>query len=264
MDFGGQNFKMAELKTEAEALEELGLADMAPDDAIRCAFRQRLKQVHPDLNGGTDTQLRRLILARDMLIPDSNISAKRTDFFKQFDIEQVRTDRAYALHISLHQALFGGRITMDVPALEFAEADPPLASLIETIHLHIILPPGLRDESVVSLTCDANPRQRLFRIHIEAGSECRVWGDDIWMTARVENRFLRGGGQTTIETPQGPQHINIDPRTPSGASLRLRGQGLPATETAPAGDMHIRLEACPDSVRPLGRVLTDFRQRWAS
>ena len=264
MDFGGQNFKMAELKTEAEALEELGLADMAPDDAIRCAFRQRLKQVHPDLNGGTDTQLRRLILARDMLIPDSNIPAKRTDSFKQFDTDKYRSNHARTLHISLHQALFGGCVTIGVPALEFAEADEPLASLIETRHLHVILPPGLRDEAVVSLTCDANPRQRLFRIHIEAGNDCRVWGDDIWMTARVENRFLRGGGQTTIETPHGPRHINIDARTPSGASLRLRGQGLPATETAPAGDMHIRLEACPDSVRPLGRVLTDFRQRWAS
>ncbi len=264
MDFGGMNFKMAGGKTRAEALETLGLKDMAPDDAIRCAFRQRLKQVHPDLNGGTDTQLRRLILARDMLIPDSNISAKQTDFSKQFYIDIDQSDRACALHISLHQALFGSRITMDVPALEFAEADAPLASLIETRYLHIILPPGLRDGAVVSLTCDGYPRQRLFRIHIQAGNECRVWGDDIWMTARIESRFLRGGGQTTIDTPHGPRHINIDARTSSGASLCLKGQGLPSTDTAPAGDLYIRLEACPDSLRPASHVLTDFRQRWAS
>ncbi|MCR6661176.1 MAG: hypothetical protein NVV72_18325 [Asticcacaulis sp.] len=264
MDFGGMNFKMAGVKTRAEALEALGLKDMAPDDAIRYAFRQRLKQVHPDLNGGTDAQLRRLILARDMLTSDTNAPLKQTDFPQQFDRNEHRSHGARPLHISLHQALFGGSVSTDVPALEFAEADAPLASLIETRRMYIVLPPGLRDDTVVSLTCNASPGQRLFCIHIEAGDECRVWGNDIWMTATIESRFLRSGGQTIIDTPHGPRHINIAARTPSGASLCLKGQGLPATDTAPAGDLHIRLESCADTMRPAGHVLTDFRQRWAS
>ncbi|MGN6208205.1 DnaJ C-terminal domain-containing protein [Asticcacaulis sp.] len=255
---------MAELKTEAEALEELGLTATAPDEAIRAAFRQRLKQAHPDLNGGTDAQLRRLILARDMLTSDTNTPLKQTDFPQQFDRNEHRSHGARPLHISLHQALFGGSVSMNVPALEFAEADEPLASLIETRNLHIILPPGLRDGAVVNLACDAYPGQRLFSIHIKTDDDCRVWGEDIWMIATIESRFLRGGGQTTIDTPHGPRHISIATRTPSGASLCLKGQGLPATETASAGDLHIRLEACPDSLRPAGHVLTDFRQRWAS
>lgn len=264
MDFGGMNFKVAGVKTRAEALEALGLKDMAPDDAIRYAFRQRLKQVHPDLNGGTDAQLRRLILARDMLTSDSNTPLKQTDFSRQFDRNEHRSHGARPLHISLHQALFGGSVSTDVPALEFAGADEALASLIETRHLHIILLPGLRDGAVASLPCNASPGQRLFRIHIETDDDCRVWGDDIWMTATIESRFLRGGGQTIIDTPHGPRQISIAARTPSGASLCLKGQGLPATETASAGDLHIRLESCADSLRPAGHVLTDFRQRWAS
>ena len=57
---------MAGLKSRAEALIELGLSGAVHDEDIRKAFRLRLKQAHPDLNGGTDMRLRRLILARDL------------------------------------------------------------------------------------------------------------------------------------------------------------------------------------------------------
>lgn len=258
------NFKMVGVKTRAEALETLGLADMAPEDTIHYAFRQRLKQVHPDLNGGNDARLRRLILARDLLISHDRISTKPLDLHQEFNISRPLNDSASPLAVSLHQALFGGFVSIDVPALEFAEADEYPHSLIQSKKLHITLPPGLRDGATVSLACGAPGTRRLFRIHIETGNDCRVWGHDIWMTAGIESRFLRGGGQIIIDTPHGPRHINIDARTPSGASLRLHGLGLPAIDTAPAGDMHIRLEACADTVRPAGHVLTDFRQRWAS
>ena len=75
--------------------------------------------------------------------------------------------------------------------------------------------------------------------------------------------FLRGG-EVTLDTPHGPQDIRIDRNVPHGASLCLSGKGLPATEAAPAGNLYIRLEACPDAVRPVVHVLSEFRQRWAS
>lgn len=263
MDFGGLNFKMSGLKTRAEALEELGLESTAHADTIRAAFRQRLKQAHPDLTGGSDARLRRLILARDLLIAPPRKSPQSTGLYHEFNIGNTLDSEACPLPISLHQALFGGSITVEVPALEFAAEDEPLTSLIQTKQLRLNIPAGLRDDTTVSLACAAGI-SHLFRIRIETGRDCRVWGHDIWMTTRLESRIFRQGGQVLIDTPHAPRPIHIAPRTLSGASLNLKGLGLPATNTCPAGDLHVRLEACADAVRPAGHVLDDFRQRWAS
>ncbi|MFT4076157.1 MAG: DnaJ C-terminal domain-containing protein [Asticcacaulis sp.] len=263
MDFGGLNFKMSGLKTRAEALEELGLESTAHAEAIRTAFRQRLKQAHPDLNGGTDARLRRLILARDLLTASPRTSSQITEPSQEFNIGSALDSDACPLPISLHQALFGGSVTVEVPALEFAAADEALTSLIQTKQLRLTVPAGLRDGTTISLACAAGIN-RLFRIRIQTDSDCRVWGHDIWMTARLENRIFRQGGQVLIDTPHAPHPIHIAPRSQSGASLCLKGLGLPATDMAPAGDLHVRLEACADAVRPAGHVLDDFRQRWAS
>gem|GEM_PF-826332 len=256
MDFGGQNFKMAVLKSHAEALTELGLSETAQDEDIRRAFRQRLKQAHPDINGGADIRLRRLILARDLLM---------SDIRKTPEPIQFSDDYTLTLAITLRQALSGGTVTVEAPALEFSHAGETLTSLTQTKILRLSLPRGLRDGEKVLLPYeDATGRQALFRIHIEPETDCRVWGDDIWMTARLENRLFRRGGMATIDTPHGPQDIHIDRHTPYGSSLCLTGKGLPATGTAPAGNLYIRLEAAPDTVRPVVHMLSEFRQRWAS
>ncbi len=250
---------MVALKSHAEALEELGLHTSAQDEDIRTAFRQRLKQAHPDLNGGTDMRLRRLILARDLLMSPSRKTIETIEF------THTSLEAAPRLTISLHQALYGGAMTAEVPALEASHINEPLTSLIQTKTLHISLPCGLRDGESVRLPCQGAAFDNIcFHINIEPDTDCRVWGDDIWMTARLENRLLRHGGEIVIDTPRGPQAINIDQGVPHGASLCLHGKGLPATETAPAGNLYIRLEVAPDAIRPAGHVLNDFRQRWAS
>jgi len=265
MDFGDRNFKMAGLKTKAEALEELGLAGAAGDNDIRNAFRLRLKQAHPDLNGGTDARLRRLILARDLLISSRRNTPEETDSVEIFHTGNALGDGTVPLHISLGQAIHGGVAVTDVPALEFSRADEPLTSLTQTKTLQITLPAGLRDGEKVRLKCRGAVRDEMFfRISIDTHADCRVWGDDIWMTAQIAASLLHTGGQTSIDTPRGPRNIRVDRDVPSGASLCLHGHGLPATETATAGHLYVRLEAAPNTVRPSTRVLDAFRQRWAS
>ena len=250
---------MAALKSHAEALSELGLSESARDEDIRLAFRRRLKDTHPDLHGGADTRLRRLILARDLLMSPLKKSTEMTEFI------QPSLSTATPLTITLHQAVFGGAITAEVPALEASHLNEPLTSLIQTKTLHVLLPCGLRNGENVRLSCDgAASDTLLFQINIEPETDFRVWGDDIWMTAIVENRLFRRGGKAVIDTPRGLQEINIDRSVPYGASLCLYGKGLPATENRPAGNLYVRLEAGPDRVRPADHVLNDFRQRWAS
>lgn len=262
MDFGGRNIKMAGLKSHAAALLELGLSETACDEDIRKAFRLRLKQAHPDLNGGADTRLRRLLLARDLLMSAQNNSLETSEF--THNISTIN-DGSIPLAITLQQALFGGTAMAEVPALEFSLINEALTSLTQTKILRIPLPCGLREGEKVRLPCEgAIGREMLFHIHIEPESDCRIWGDDIWMTARIENRLFLRGGEVTLDTPHGPQDIRIAKDVPHGASLCLSGKGLPATKTAPAGNLYIRLESCPDAVRPVVHVLSEFRQRWAS
>ncbi|HTM82044.1 DnaJ C-terminal domain-containing protein [Asticcacaulis sp.] len=251
---------MAGLKSHAAALAELGLSETASDEDIRKAFRQRLKRAHPDLNGGADTRLRRLILARDLLMSKRKSEQEAFEF-----IHAAFDDSSTPLIITLQQALFGGTAMAEVPALEFSHAEETLTSLTQTKTLCVALPCGLRDGEKVRLPCEgAAFSEMFFHIHIEPETNCRVWGDDIWMTARLENRLFQRGGEAIIDTPHGPQEIKIDRDVPHGASLCLSGKGLPATETTPAGNLYIRLEACPDIVRPVVHVLSEFRQRWAS
>jgi hypothetical protein len=272
MDFGGQNFKMAALKSKscddlnrADALSELGLKDCALDVDIRSAFRLRLKQTHPDIHGGTDARLRRLILARDLLMSESKIISEPADKPKRFHPDNALGDGAMPLTITLAQALNGGTITVDVPALEVSHAVEPLISLTQTKTLRVTVPCGLRNGIKLSLPCEGAARDQMyFEINIETEDHCRVWGDDIWMTATLDRRLLQYGGEALIETPHGLQDICLDRNVPHGASLCLKGKGLPATGTANAGNLYIRLEAQPDVVRPVTHILSEFRQRWAS
>ncbi len=247
-----------ELLHRSDALIELGLGDDAGDDDIRDAFRTRLKAAHPDVNGGNDVMLRRLILARDMLMQDIKAAPQAIE-------PQAVTDTAIDLTITLKQALHGGEMVVDAPALEHAHASETLVSLRQTRQLRITLPAGLRDGERRHLACDSGADvPPMFVIHIDAGHNRRVFGDDIWATALIDERVLLNGGRAVIDTPWGDRDIEIGRAVPRGSSLCLKGLGLPANGIRPAGDLHLRLEARDNKPRPYLETLSDFRQKWAS
>ena len=246
------------LRHRDDALTELGLSGTASENDIRDAFRTRLKTAHPDLNGGNDILLRRLILARDLLMRD----VKPAPFIEP----QAVTDTAIALNITLEQAMKGGEALVDAHALEHAHADEVLVSLSQTKRLRVTLPAGLRHGERRALPCDsAADKPPVFVIHVDAGANRRVFGDDIWATATIDERIFNAGGRTNIETPWGPLDIDIGHAFPRGSSLCLKGMGLPANGIRPAGDLHLRLEArAVVKPRIYSETLSDFRQKWAS
>ena len=247
-----------ELLHRDDALHELGLAAPATDEDVRNAFRARLKDAHPDLNGGNDVLLRRLIRARDLLTQGMNSMPNTID-------TQAVTDSAITLTISLDQALHGGEVFVEAPALEHAHAFETLVSLRQTKRLRVTLPAGLRDGDRRHLSCDSGADTApLFTVHIDAGPHRRVFGDDIWATAAIDERVFTAGGRAAIDTPWGPRDIEIDRAVPRGSSLCLKGLGLPADGTRAAGDLHLRLEAREVKPRAYLETLSDFRQKWAS
>ncbi len=265
MDFGDRNFKMAFVKshtseTRADALEALGLDGPIGESDVRTAFRQRLKTAHPDVNGGSDILLRRIIRARDMLMSDA-----RKDGHAPELLQDLTHGEAIELTITLDQALHGGQAERDVPALEVSGVHEELTSLTQMKTVRIDLPKGLRNGDTLALRTEGAARaQQLFHIHIDSDAHVRVWGDDIWMTARIDARLLAAGGTATIATPHGDQDIAIDAETPRGASLCLAGLGLPATGMAAAGNLYVRLEAATEAVRPWHEAVSDFRQKWVA
>jgi len=241
--------------SRAEALRELGLSEAADDEAVRSAFRARLKRAHPDVNGGSDRLLRRLLLARDLLTAEVERAPHVPELLSGGAIER-------RLDITLAQAIHGGDTTADVPALEVSAADEDLVSLVQMKTLRVALPAGLRTRDL--LTIPTARDVQIFRIHIEAGDHIRVWGDDIWMTARIDARLFAAGGLAMIDTPHGQHEIEVMRDTPRGSSLCLKGLGLPASGDRLAGDLHVRLEAVIAPARPLREALDAFRQKWVA
>lgn len=246
--------------SRSDAYAELGLPPSANDDDVRDAFRLRIKAAHPDLNGGTDTLLRRLILARDLLMTDTHRAAG-SEVLQNL----AKAGEPLRLDITLAQAIAGGEASTEVPALEVSAAHEELVSLTQMKRLSVPLRPGLRQGDIVSIKTEGVARaEQTFRVHIVCGDGVRVWGDDIWMTAALEPRLFAIGGLASFDTPHGRQDAMIDKDTVPGSSLCLKGLGLPATATSSAGNLHVRLEVRPAVAQAYTDALGTFRQRWAS
>lgn len=240
----------------ADALRELGLSEADDGEAVRAAFRARLKRAHPDVNGGSDRQLRRLILARDLLTADISTAPHAPELLTS----TAPVERP--LDITLAQAINGGDVLAMVPALETSAPDEELTSLTDMRGLRVSLPAGLRDDDLVTVPTARD--MQAFRIRIDAGDHIRVWGDDIWMTARIDARLLAAGGTASVDTPHGPRDIDLVRDTPHGSSLCLKGLGLPACGDRAAGNLHLRLEAVMAPARPVREALEAFRQKWVA
>lgn len=244
-----------------DALAELGLSDGADEAAIRAAFRTRLKEAHPDLNGGTDLLLRRIILARDLLVSESRKTAEKTQWLQDFAANDHDRDGALLLNITLQQAIYGGEVVESVPALEVSPVHEPLTSLTDMKRLRILLPAGLRDGDKLRLTVYGAARpEQLFRIHVLTENGSHIDGNDIHATAEVETRVFFGGGRAVVATPHGPREVDI---IRGQTALVLPGLGLPATARYARGDLHLTLKVAGMARRPWAQAREEFRQKWA-
>lgn len=241
-----------DIMPQAEALRALGLTGAADAEAVRAAFRARVRHADPARHGGCDARLRRLIQARDLLIQPVKTLQPTHD-------KKSLYASATELRLNLAEAIYGGEIACEVPALA---CHTDVASLLQTARLRVVAPPGLRDGQSVRLPTREGGWIAC-RVAIETEPGMRVWGDDIWMTASLTPHALRFGGRVVIDTPRGAHSLRLAGGAQDGASLRLTGLGLPAAATAPAGDLIVRLQADAAAIAA-PHLLSAFRQRWAS
>ncbi len=85
---------------------------------------------------------------------------------------------------------------------------------------------GQRGDLIVEVTVNPHP---FFKID----------GRDLILETPITVNEALLGVKVEVPTLEGPKTMSIPPGTSSGARLRLKGQGVPARGTQPAGDMYV-------------------------
>ena len=230
----------------AQARSLLGLSTPFTPQALSAAFRVAVKAARPDIPGGDVVRFRQVI---------------------------------DAYHLLQNQPLPLPAPATPAPSAPFAAPPPPRPALVLTPlqavtgspvrlrlgqrTLQIRVPAGLRSNDQVRLKGLGPAGQPLhLPVLIRPAEGLTVLGSDLFMDWPVPARMIRDGGRIEIQTHAGLRHAWLVPDMPQPTRLRLKGLGLPARGSRPAGDLFVRLEPTDDQVSAAQDMLRRFTQVW--
>jgi DnaJ-class molecular chaperone len=162
-------------------------------------------------------------------------------------------DHSYSLAIDFLEAVNGAKKRITLP---------------DGASLDVTIPAGLQDGQILRLRGkggaglgDGPPGDALVEIHVAAHAFFRRAGNDIHVALPVTVAEAVLGAKVTVPTVGGPVAVTVPPQADSGKVLRLRGRGVPAHGSAPAGDALVTLTVVigPDQ----DEALADFLKGWA-
>jgi curved DNA-binding protein len=235
--------------TAGQAQKLLGLPSGADEAAVSRAFRIAVKSSHPD-HGGDPERLRRVIEAHRVLksLAEAKLAFPPAPTPPQ--AARPAEPRAMPLLISVDEALFGGRRRVELKG--------------RGVDVH--LPEGLRaGDSVRLANAEGEGADVLLRITIAAENGISVHGHDVWLIVAIARPRLRDGARLEVDTPRGRRSIVAPETLTEGAKVRLKGEGLPARERHPAGDLILRLKlGAAEEESVSRRLLRRFSARWAA
>ncbi len=114
--------------------------------------------------------------------------------------------------------------------------------------LDVKIPPGTTEGSLLRLRGRGGAGRNngpagdaLIEIHIEPHPFFHRDGQNIHLDLPVTYAEAILGAKVTVPTPAGPVALTIKPRAEAGQELRLRGRGVPAHGSTPAGDLLVKL-----------------------
>ena len=104
------------------------------------------------------------------------------------------------------------------------------------------------------------PGDLWIRVRVEPHLFFRREGRDLELELPITLAEAVVGGRVEVPTLDGRATVTIPPGTSSGSRLRLRGQGVPASRTTPAGDLYARIKIVvpKDAAAKLGEVLREL------
>lgn len=115
--------------------------------------------------------------------------------------------------------------------------------------LEVKIPPGVEDGQQIRLRGQGAPGARggepgdaLVTVKIAAHPYFKLEGRDLRLDLPVAIYEAALGAKVQTPTLDGKVELAVPPGSNGGRTLRLRGRGLPATESKPAGDLYVTLK----------------------
>ena len=236
----------ADALTLENARSLLGLTGPVGAEGLAAAFRAAVKAARPDAPGGDAETFRRVIAAYRLLqaqtlaLPAPAGHARPKPFTPP-------PPPAPLLVLTPMQAISGGCVRMIVGA--------------RTLLVHA--PPGVRTGDKIRLKGGgANGADALLPVLIRPADGLSVLGGDLFMTWAVPQRMMDDGGRIEIMTHAGLRSSWLVPDMVEPVRLRLKGLGLPARGSRPAGDLFVKLEASADLPSAAEDLLLRFTRVW--
>lgn len=227
----------------------LGVDRQATADQIKRAYRKLARQYHPDVNKdpGAEERFKQINEAYEVLsdpekrsvydqygtttppeaggwreAPDSG---EFSEFFQQLfggGFARGRSrgpmrggDYQVGLTLSLEEAYRGGRRNLQINGQ----------------NVSVDIPVGARDGTRIRVAGGGGPGNPpgdlVIQIKLAPHPLYRLEGDDLYLEIPVPAPIAVVGGKVRVPTLDGPVELTIPPRTQSGRTLRLRGQGWP-------------------------------------
>lgn len=221
----------------------LGVGPNADQAAIRRAFREGAKRLHPDRSGGDAAKFREMLEAYRLLQDTGAASPIRfPPVVARPAAAEPAAEKPLIVTLTPVEAMMGGN---------------PEAALPDGRRVRLTLPAGLRAGAKVRVD------GHLFEVALKADGDMIVRGDDLWMTAKLATEVLEQGGRIALETPLGRRIVWITRKAAERRLLRLEGQGLPARGGHRQGHLFLRLG--PETTESRARtLLRKFAAAWAA
>ena len=119
----------------------------------------------------------------------------------------------------------------------------------QTRSIETMLPPGLGDGSRLllpgqgDLQPNKNDRRGDLQLEVRVTPHplFKLDGRNLTLERPVSAFQMLTGATLSVPTPAGPRQVTLKPTRPVSITLKLKGAGLPACQSDPAGDLLVRL-----------------------
>jgi DnaJ-class molecular chaperone len=267
----------------------LGVARQASAAEIKAAYRRLAKRLHPDIspgNGANEQRFKEVTAAYDLL-SDPTKRAR----FDRGEIDAAGAERGWGfggagagrrqghdgdsgfslddilsevLGRRRRSAASGERTanvteTLRLGFIEAALGGKRVVALSDGRKVEVTVPPGV--ESGQRLRLRHGPLQETyFEIEVDPHPLFRREGRDIHLDLPVTLPEAVLGAVITVPTVHGDVALKVPPGSNSGATLRLRGKGIPAAQSH--GDQLVKLRVVLPE--PPDAELVAFLEHWGA